>query len=158
MISSHLFEAYLECPTKCWLRAQNEPSTGNVYAEWGRAQNKSYRKEWLERRPAIVAEADRILSATFEADPKEATWRFAVDMCVQADDLECRIPAVERVRSEGRGRRVQFIPYRFEFSNKLTNQHKLMVAFDAVVLSEAIGLEMRTRSRSVVFAASEQGG
>ena len=47
MISSHLFEAYLECPSKCWLRAQNEPATGNLYAEWGRAQNETYRKEWL---------------------------------------------------------------------------------------------------------------
>ena len=143
MISSHLFEAYLECPTKCWLRAQNEPSIGNVYAEWARAQNESYREEWLKRRPAIVAEVDRILSHTFEADRKEASWRFTVDMRVQADDLECRIPAVERVRPEGRGRRVQFIPYRFEFSNKLTKQHKLMVAFDAVVLSEATGRDIR---------------
>jgi hypothetical protein len=110
MISSHLFEACLECPTKCWLRAQNEPSTGNVYAEWGARRRRAYRKEWLEHRPAIVADADRILSSTFEADPKEATRRFAVDMRVQADDLECRIQAVERVRSEGRGRRVQFTP------------------------------------------------
>jgi predicted RecB family nuclease len=143
MISSHLFEAYLECPTKCWLRAQNEPSTGNVYAEWARAQNESYRKKWLKRRPAIVAAADRIFSPTFEADREEAIWRFAVDMRVQADDLESRIPGVEQVRSEERGRRFQFIPYRFEFSNKLTKQHKLMVAFDAVVLSEAIGCDIR---------------
>jgi predicted RecB family nuclease len=133
MISSHLFEAYLECPTKCWLRAQNEPSTGNVYSEWARVRNETYRKEWLERRLAIAAEADR----------KEATWRFAVDMRVQVDGLECQIPAVERVRSEGHGRRVQFIPHRFEFSNKLTKQHKLMVAFDAVVLSEAMGRDIR---------------
>ena len=143
MISSHLFEAYLECPTKCWLRAQNERSTGNVYADWARSQNESYRKKWLERRPAIVAEADRILSPAIEADRKDATWRLAVDMLVQAADLECRISAVERVRSEGRGRRVQFIPYRFEFSNKLTKQHKLMVAFDAVALSEATGRDIR---------------
>jgi hypothetical protein len=54
MISSHLFEAYLECPTKCWLRAQNEPSTGNVYSEWARVRNDTYRKEWLERRLAIA--------------------------------------------------------------------------------------------------------
>jgi predicted RecB family nuclease len=143
MISSHLFEAYLECPTKCWLRAQREPSTGNVYAEWAVLKNESYRKEWLERRLAIVAEPDRILSATLETVRKEATWRFAVDMRVQADDLECRIPAVERIRSEGRGRRLQFIPYRFEFSNKLSKQHKLMIAFDAVVLSEATGRDIR---------------
>jgi predicted RecB family nuclease len=64
-------------------------------------------------------------------------------MRVQVDDLECRIPAVERVCCEGRGRRVQFIPHRFEFSNKLTKQHELMVAFDAVVLSEALGRDIR---------------
>jgi predicted RecB family nuclease len=138
MISSDLFEAYLECPTKCWLRAQNEPATGNVYAEWKRAQNESYRKEWLGRQLAIVAEADRVFTPTFEENFKEATWRFALDMRVQANDLECRIPVVERARSDGRGWRVQFIPYRFEFSNKLTKQHKLMLAFDSLVLSDAI--------------------
>ncbi len=143
MISSHLFEAYLECPTKCWLRAQNEPATGHVYAEWARAQNETYRKDWLERRLAIVAEADRILSPTLKANPKEETWRFAVEMLVQAKDLECRIPAVERARSEGRGGRVQFIPYRFEYSNKLTKRHKLMLTFDALVLSGATGRNIR---------------
>jgi predicted RecB family nuclease len=143
MISSDLFEAYLECPTKCWLRAQNEPATGNLYAEWGRAQNETYRKEWLERRLAIVAEANRVLSPTFETNRKKATWRFAADIHVQVNDLECRIQAVERALSEGRGGRVQFIPYRFEFSNKLTKQHKLMLAFDAVVLSDAIGRNIR---------------
>jgi predicted RecB family nuclease len=138
MISSHLFGAYLECPTKCWLRAQNEPATGNVYAEWRRRQNENYRQEWLKRRLAIVAEADCVFTPTFDENPKETAWRFSVDMRVQANDLQCQIPMVERARSEGRGRRVQLIPYRFEFSNKLTKQHKLMLAFDGLVLSDAI--------------------
>ena len=143
MISSHLFEAYLECPTKCWLRAQNEPATGNVYAEWMRAQIETYRTEWVERRLAIAGEADRTPWTTFEINHEQAASRFAIDMRVHADDLECQIPAVERVQSEERGRRVQFIPYRFEVLNKLTKQHKLMAAFNAVVLSEAIGRDIR---------------
>lgn len=32
-----------------------------------------------------------------------------------------------------------FVPYRFEFANKLTKKHKLLVAFDALLLSEAVG-------------------
>jgi hypothetical protein len=139
MIFSHLFEAYLECPTKCWLRAQNEPATGNIYADWARAQIERYRNEWVERQLAIVGEADRTPWATFEVNHKQATSRFTIDMRVHADNLECQIPAVERVQSEQRGRRVQFVPYRFEVLNKLTKQHKLMAAFNAVVLSEAIG-------------------
>src|SRR5713226_7021822 len=31
------------------------------------------------------------------------------------------------------------IPYRFEFTNKLTRQHKLLIAFDTLALSEAVG-------------------
>jgi hypothetical protein len=82
---------------------------------------------------------------------KEATWRFALDVRVQANDLECRIPAVERARSEERGGRVQFIPYRFEFSNKLTKQHKLMLAFDAFVPSDAIGRDIRLGMLCPIF-------
>src|SRR4029077_20397619 len=29
VVSASLFEAYLECSTKCWLRAHAEPSAGN---------------------------------------------------------------------------------------------------------------------------------
>ena len=36
---SRLFEAYLECSTKCWLRSRAEPATGNFYAEWAHLQN-----------------------------------------------------------------------------------------------------------------------
>ena len=89
MISSHLFEAYLECPSKCWLRAQNEPATEMFMPSGGARRTRAYRKEWLERRLAIVAEADRVLSPTFEVNRKEATWRFALEMRVQANDLEC---------------------------------------------------------------------
>jgi hypothetical protein len=42
VVSSHLFEAFLECPTKCWLRSRAEPTAGNAYAEWAQAQNKAY--------------------------------------------------------------------------------------------------------------------
>jgi len=45
---------------------------------------------------------------------------------------------VERVPSEGRGRPAQFIPIRFIFTNKLTKEDKLMLALDALVLSEML--------------------
>ena len=63
-------------------------------------------------------------------------------MRLQINDLESRPQVIERITSEGRGRTAQFIPYRFEFANKLTKQHKLLIAFDALLLSEAIGREV----------------
>ena len=41
-VTSALFEAFLKCPTKCFLRAIGETGSGNVYADWSRAQNTSY--------------------------------------------------------------------------------------------------------------------
>jgi hypothetical protein len=34
-ITSALFEAYLKCPTKCFLRSQGEQGTDNAYAGSG---------------------------------------------------------------------------------------------------------------------------
>src|SRR6266481_5193493 len=55
--------------------------------------------------------------------------------------IESRIHVVERVPSEGRGKAAQFIPIRFIFTNKLGKDDKLVLAFDAFVLSEILGRE-----------------
>ena len=56
VIGSPLFEAFLECPTKCWLRSRAEPNAGNVYAEWARAQNETYYEAGLKRLLAMLPE------------------------------------------------------------------------------------------------------
>jgi len=42
-ITLSLFEAFLKCPTKCWLRFTREPPAGYPYAEWVQTENESYR-------------------------------------------------------------------------------------------------------------------
>ena len=44
-----------------------------------------------------------------------------------------RLQAVEGAPAEGRGRPAIFIPYQFEASNKITKEHKLLLAFDALM-------------------------
>ena len=63
-------------------------------------------------------------------------------MRLQTNDLESRLQAIEKVPSEGRAKPLQFIPYRFQFTNKLTKNDKLSLAFDALVLSEAMGCDV----------------
>jgi predicted RecB family nuclease len=53
--------------------------------------------------------------------------------------LEAQLQAIERIPSDGRGRPAQFIPYRFEFANKLSKYDKWSLAFDAFLLSEVLG-------------------
>ena len=45
---------------------------------------------------------------------------------------------------EGRGKAAQFIPIRFVFNNKLAKDDRLLLAFDAFVLSTALGRQIDT--------------
>ncbi len=42
-VTSRLFAAYVDCPTKCHLQSQNEKAPGNAYAVWVASQNAAYR-------------------------------------------------------------------------------------------------------------------
>jgi predicted RecB family nuclease len=139
-ITSDLFDAFLKCPTKCYLHSTGQTGSGNAYAEWVREQNDAYRKEAMQRLVS-VAEGEAAVSTPDAANLKTATWRLAVDLPLETETMASRLHAVERVPSQGRGRPAQFIPVRFNFF-KLTKDDRLLVAFDMLVLSEALGREV----------------
>jgi predicted RecB family nuclease len=71
---------------KCWLRAGNEPPAGNVYAEWVKSQNESYR----------VAETNRLIAqmpppGSAHSPPAEtlklAKWLLASEVVVRATGI-----------------------------------------------------------------------
>jgi predicted RecB family nuclease len=183
-ISADVFEVFLKCSTKCWLRAAGEPAFGNAYAEWVRSQNESYRADAAKLLIADVPANGCDVGSVAE-NLKTAKWRLAVgvELCMpfvtrvsthagsggilpqdnslvvpcspaklEASLSAGKIPAlpslvaclhaVERVPSAGRGKHAQFIPIRFIFTNKLTKDDRLLVAFDALVLSKALGREI----------------
>lgn len=177
--NSQLFEAYLKCPTKCWLRSRGETGEGNAYAEWVKERNEIYRTQGVKRLRDSVPEAERVVAPPTE-DLKAAEWRLAVDVVAQATSpagsesvplpkpvpgatpsdgigsdgtsapqprseawrLESRLHGVECVASQGRRKPAGFIPIRFIFRNKLTWDDRLLVAFDALVLSPIAGHEV----------------
>ena len=139
IVSSQLLKDYLECSTKCWLRSRAEPATVNFYAEWARPQTETYLECGLKRSFATVPESDRATAPPIPKNTKDVTWRLAIDVRWRTRDMESRLQAVERIPSEGHGTPAQFIPYRFEFANKLAKEHKLLLAFDALLLCEALG-------------------
>ena len=69
-----------------------------------------------------------------------AKWQVAANLAVHARMNTCvldsEVHAVERAPSEGRGRPPQLIPIRFLFTNKLGEHDKLLLAFDAFLLSK----------------------
>src|SRR6266403_1599061 len=142
LITSHLFEAYLKCHTKCFLRSLGESTTENCYSDWVQDQQASYRSEEIKRFTEGAAQNQCATGPIDRENVQSAKWRFAIETTARAQNLESTIHAVERVTSEGPDKLELFIPIRFIFTNKLDKDAKLLLAFDAFVLSESLGREV----------------
>jgi predicted RecB family nuclease len=143
VISAPIFEAYLKCPSKCWFLFLGKKGAPNIYSDFFRTQNNAYRAAGIKRLMAKNQPNECIVrQSPVLGDIKTATWLFAVDFSANNGNLESRLHAVERVPSDGRGKPVQVIPVRFNFTNKLTKDDKLMMAFDALLLSEMSRIEV----------------
>ncbi len=141
-ITSDLFSAFLKCPTKCYLRSTGQSGSGNAYAEWVRARNEAYQGEMAKRLIEAAPDARGVVTSPADEDLKTATWRLALDLKVEAGNMEARPHGVERMAPQGGSKPTQFVPIRFIPRNKLTKDDRLLVAFDALVLSNATGLDV----------------
>jgi len=92
---------------------------------------------------ASAAHDELIVGAPGSENLNTAEWRLAVDVMAHAQNLESSLHAVERVPANERGQPTQIIPIRFIFTNKLTRDDKLLLAFDGLVLSEMLGREIK---------------
>jgi len=137
-ITPYVFEAYLMCQTKCWLLATNEPPVAISYPTWVKAQNDAYCTTQIERLIAESPNSEVARSPAVE-NIKAEKWRLAIDLFAHKRNLESSIQAVERIPSAGRGQSAKFIPIRYVFTNKISRDEKLLLAFDASVLSEVLG-------------------
>ena len=140
-ITADIVEAFLKCPTKCYLRSLGEVGTGNAYAEWVRTQNELWRREGIKRLMAGTAPGECVGSPSVTTNLNTAKWRLAIEYVVRSRNMESDLHAVERIPSEGRGKPPQFIPIRFVSTNKLNRDDKLLLAFDALLLAEMLGYE-----------------
>jgi hypothetical protein len=72
-ITSALFDAYLKCPTKCFLTSKGEQGAGSAYAEWVRARDESYRNDGIRRLQEGIAQGECVIRpSSAVADRHEA--------------------------------------------------------------------------------------
>ena len=71
---------------------------------------------------------------------ENASWQFAAERTVQAQGREASIALVQRIFHRETGRSL-LVPVRFVATNKLSASDKLMVAYEALTLSKALGIK-----------------
>jgi len=141
-LTSSLFESYLKCRMKCFLRSRQAAGKGNVYADWLLSQKELYRYNGEKELQKTFEQSKIIVRSTATEGLKKANWLLAMDLIAQGNNIESCLHAVEHRPSGVRGRPAQFIPIRFISTNKLSKDDNLLLAFDALVLSEVIGREV----------------
>lgn len=145
-ITFDLFEAYLKCPTKCFLRSLGESGTENSYANWVRAQSLSYSSEGIKQLVKGFGE-DEVITKTTDSEEKRSTkWRLAIQTTARTHHLESSIHAVERWTLEKGDTSDSLIPIRFVNTNKVHRHDRLSLGFDALALSQMLGREIRLGS------------
>jgi hypothetical protein len=83
-ITSKEFEGYLKCPTKCWLRFNDEPFSGNTYAQWVKTQSESYCADKLMQLAGTTPKGELAASPVIE-DIFAETWRYATRITVRVE-------------------------------------------------------------------------
>src|SRR5438552_510070 len=117
-ITDQLFEAFLHCPTKCFLRAQDEPPTDSVYTDWVRQQFKSYQKTVATSLMKRLSPIGPLSASLDPVDAISASWRCAVDLTVGSQHLESHLHAVERITCAVPTKSALLVPIRFVRANR----------------------------------------
>jgi len=86
MITAGIVEAFLKCPTKCYLRSLGAVGTEKAYANWARAQNESYRNDGIKRLTEGTAPDECIIGSPGTTNMKAPKWRLAMDYVVRAQN------------------------------------------------------------------------
>ena len=145
-ISSKLFEAYLKCPTKCWLRANNEQFAGNSYAQWAISQSDTYCETNLKQLEAKSPRGELVVSPP-TTNILAATWNYAKRITAQFASnnigLRSEIHALERQPTRTNGESSGIVLIRFVFTNRLSKAERTLLGFDAFVLSKSLGKQIK---------------
>jgi predicted RecB family nuclease len=140
-VTSRLFEAYLACPTKCYLQSTGEVGATNDFANWNETRSETYLCEGVQR---LTTYNNSELAPELPAPGhwNNVRWHFALNLIARAENMEASLQIVERIPPKGTNKTSQFVPIRFVPANKLSRSDKLMAGFDASVLSKASGVKV----------------
>jgi len=136
VITSELLEAYLACPTKCYLQSNGEECSENRFAALYQTQKDSYRQAGVRRLEGSLPQG--LARGQIEPqDLKNARWQLALDQAFSTDDLSANIHAIRRASTTGSSS--EFTPVRFVHLNRPSRANKMAAVFDAIVLSKFTG-------------------
>ncbi|MFQ5852196.1 MAG: TM0106 family RecB-like putative nuclease [Candidatus Binatia bacterium] len=137
-ITSELFESFLRCHTKSFLKASGLSGVQSDALRWRRYNCQKYREACLLHLHSKAGAEDRICENRIWIERMSCQFRLFLKCSVVAADYQSTIDAIEHESKRG-GDASCFVPIRCIPGEKITKEDRLLVGFDALVLSELNG-------------------
>jgi hypothetical protein len=139
MITDDIFASFLKCPTKSYLESSKCTAVLNETIDWHAQLELSYRAR-AQARLASKSEVPEPLSGTSCIEElKSGKYLLLIDSIVRVEGLQSNIDALEWISLGTKRKQGYYIPIRTSPREKLTREDKFLFAFDAIVLSQAVG-------------------
>jgi predicted RecB family nuclease len=138
LITDEVFRAFLECETKSYLSFVGLDDPPSEYPNWQRHFSEEFKRKCLAHLCAGF-HAEQCFVGALPGREEENKCRLVLDCPVQTQRLKSTIHALERLGPPDRPTQHPYIPIRFIPTEKIARGDKLLLAFDALVLSKASG-------------------
>jgi predicted RecB family nuclease len=138
LVTEEVFRAFLDCETKAHLKFTGSDGASSEVRDWRSYLGEDFTRQCSLRLRSSLRE-DECLVGALPDKGADNRYRLVLDCSVQAQGLRSHFHALERIGSPGGTTHHPYVPVRFIPTEKITNRDKLLLAFDALVLSAASG-------------------
>ena len=139
LITEEIFQAFLKCETKAYLKYPSAVGVQGEGSDWQRRLIEDFRQKCAIKLRSQFPEDECLVGASLPQIPENGKPRLVINCLAQAQEIRSSIHALERLTSHGKRKHNPYIPIRFVLSEKVTKHDRLLLAFDALALSLASG-------------------
>jgi len=139
LINEAVFTAFVDCETKSFLKLTETNADRSEFLQWqGRILDDYKQKCSLRLQHSCHASDEYCLGSPSLEDLKSTLYPLVINCVLQTEHIQSSIHALERSTPVS-GKHRLYIPIRFVSNEKIAKRDKLLLAFDALVMSIALG-------------------
>jgi hypothetical protein len=138
-ITEEIFQAFLRCETKSYLKLSSEVEISRGLSDWQRRVFEECRDKCAAKLCADLRGSGCVTGVPLLQSLADDKCRLLINCVTQSAEIKSTIHALERLASSSKVKHNPFVPIRFVPGEKVTRHDKLSLAFDALALSLATG-------------------
>ena len=138
LITDEAFQAFLLCETKSYLKLTGDIGSQREFAEWERSRFEIFKQKCFDKLRSNFREYEHPSDIISPQAIKNTKCNLIVDCVLKTQEFKSHIDALERFTTPDNVS-ILLIPIRFIPNEKITENDKLLLAFDAFVLSNVCG-------------------